>query len=242
LPLIWASGNEWDNDMKLLCATLFFVTALTTTARAQSASSGQQVPGAAVAAANEFFDSLQVACSEDPMFCEQKYELLNAKELKQAHLNEPWAAFVLSFDDFKNTPFQDLMKAARFNYFAFPIEYEGRFKGLIKICHDSEGTDEQWFNCGVRGPTRVAESNTYNLTLAPESDSLSVFCVLTVENNSRYIVVLKGSEFKAIPASDVACEMIGVHVRHVDKMTMYPLAEVLFKIDRKIKQRDNFKQ
>ena len=228
--------------MKLLYVTLFIVAASTATAGAQPASPGEQVPGAAVTAANEFFESLQVKCSEDPMFCEQKYELLDARDLKQAHLNEPWAAFVLSFDDFRNTPFQDLMKAARFNYFAFPIEYEGRFKGLIKICHHSEGTDEQWFNCGVRGPTRVAEVNTYNLTLAPESDSLSVFFVLTVENNSRYIIVLKGSEFNAIPASDVACEMINVNVRHVDKMTMFPLAEVLFKIDRTIKQRDSFKQ
>jgi hypothetical protein len=228
--------------MKVLCATLFIVTALTAAAEAQPASPGQQAPDAAMTAANEFFESLQVKCSEDPMFCEQKYELLDAKDLKLAHLNEPWAAFVLSFDDFRNTPFQDLMKAARFNYFAYPIEHEGRFKGLIKICHHSEGTDEQWFNCGVRGPTRVAEVNTYNLTLAPDGDSLSVFCVLTVQNNSRYIIVLKSSEFNAIPASDVACEMIDVHVGHVDKMTMFPLAEVLFKIDRTITQRDNFKR
>lgn len=228
--------------MKVLIVGLTVAVCLTAAAAAQLASPGQQVSSAATAAANDFFVSLQQKCLEDPKFCQQKYELIDVEDLKKAHLNEPWAALVLTFDDFRNTPFQDLMKAARFNYFAFPIELEGKFKGLIKMCNDSEGKGDEWFNCGVRGPTRVAEVNTYNLTLAPESDSLNVVCLLTVQNNSRYIIVSKGTKVNAIPASDVACEMIGVHVWHVEKMTMYPLAEVLFKIDRSIKQRDSYKR
>jgi hypothetical protein len=84
----------------------------------------------------------------------------------------------------------------------------------------------------------VAEVNTFNLTLAPESDSLHVICVLTVQNNARYILVKQGSDYYAIAASDVAAELIGVNVRHVSRMTMYPLNEVLHKVQVSAKRRD----
>jgi hypothetical protein len=208
------------------------------------ANSTAQQPGApagVLEAAKEYVDDLRLTCPADPSSCTQKFQLKNLDDLARARAGEPWAAFVLTFDDFRNTPFQNLLKTARFNYYACPIVIDDQFKGIVRVCEDPEAADK-WVSCGSRGPTRMAEANTYHLTLAPKSDSLQVAFVLTVENNSRYIVVQQGGEYFAIAGSDVAAEMIGVHLGNVSRMTMYPLAEVLFKVNRTIKQRDDFKR
>jgi hypothetical protein len=203
-----------------------------------------QIPGApdgVFLAAKDYVDDLRLTCSDDAQSCTQKFQLQSIDDLARARAGRPWAAFVLTFNDFRNTPFQDLLKTARFNYYACPIVIDDQFKGVVRVCADPEDTDK-WVSCGSRGPTRSAEINTYSLTLAPESDSLQVAFVLTVENNSRYIVVQQRGEYFAIAGSEVAANMIEVNVRHVSRMTMFPLAEVLFKVDKSIKQRDNFKQ
>jgi hypothetical protein len=204
--------------------------------------SGEVVPDSAAFAAEDFFDMLLDVCPKDPEFCLRNYEFNYFEGLQRAYLEDPWVAVVLTFDDFRKTPFQDLMRTARFNYYAFPIVLKSEFMGLIKICDDPRGSRRNWFNCGVRGPSRIAELNTYNLTLAPSSDSLTVVCVLTVENNSRYIIVRKPAGIFAIPASDVACQLMQVNVRHVSRMTMFPLADTMYKIVQTIQQRDRFKQ
>ena len=198
-------------------------------------------PEGVLAAAEGYLGMLRSSCADDPSSCTQKFQLAKVDDLARARIGRPWKAFVLTFNDFRNTPFQDLLKVARFNYFACPIVIDGRFKGIVRVCADPEEPDK-WVSCGSRGPTRNAEISAYNLTLAPESDSLEVAFVLTVENNSRYIVVQQRGEYYAIVGSDVAAEMIQVNVRHVSRMTMFPLAEVLYKVDRSIKQRDKFKQ
>lgn len=228
--------------MKLILTAMMILCIAGVPAEATKTTAGQVVPDSAVTAAEDFFDMILATCPEDPTACLHKYELTYSDGLKRAQLADPWLAVVLTFDDFRNTPFQDLMNTARFNYLAFPIVLEGHFMGMIKMCDEPRGSEENWFNCGVRGPSRVAEVNTFNLTLAPESDSLTVICVLTVENNSRYVVVQKGTGVFAIPASDVACQLMRVNVWHVSRMTMFPLAEVMYKINQTIRQRDGFKQ
>jgi hypothetical protein len=195
-------------------------------------------PDGARAAAREYVDMLTASCPGDPQRCTQKFRLESAEDLRRAKLGEPWAALVLTFEDFRKTPFQDLMNTARFNYYACPIVIDGQFKGIVRVCADPDEADKLWVSCGSRGPTRVAEINTYNLTLAPESDSLYVECVLTVQNNARYIVVRQAADYYAIPASDQAAEMMQVHVRHVSRMTMFPLAEALYKVGISVQQRD----
>jgi hypothetical protein len=158
--------------------------------------------------------------------------------LERAKIGEPWAAFVLTDDDFRDTEFQDLLKVARFNYFASPIVIDGEFKGIVRVCEDSDEPGMEWTSCGSRGPTRVAEVNTYHLTQAPDSDSLSVVCVLTVQNNSRYILVKKGTDYFAIVASDQAAELIQLMTWHVSRMTMFPLSEVLYKVSVNVRKVD----
>ena len=115
------------------------------------------------------------------------------------------------------------------------------YKGIVRVCTDPDDPEGSWTSCGSRGPVRLAEVNTFNLTLAPPEDSLEVVCVLTVENNSRYIITNKNGEFFMIAASDMAADLMQVHVRHVSKLTMFPLSESLYKIDQTIKQRDKFR-
>jgi hypothetical protein len=202
----------------------------------------QVVPDGVPDAAKEYVKMLRLTCPDDPQSCTQKFQLQSLDDLARAETGQPWPAFVLTYGEFRETPFQDLMRVARFNYYACPITIDGVFKGVVRVCADPEEPGETWISCGSRGPTRVAEMNTYNLTLAPESDSLRVICVLTVQNNSRYIVTVKGSDYYAIPASDMACELMQVNILHVSKMTMFPLAEVLYKVDQSIRQRDKFKR
>lgn len=195
-------------------------------------------PEAVVKAAEEYLKMLQATCPDDPASCTQKFQLGNINSLERAKIGEPWAAFVLTYDDFRETEFQDLLKVARFNYFASPIVIDGEFKGIVRVCEDPDEPGTEWTSCGSRGPTRVAEVNTYNLTLAPESDSLYVICVLTVQNNARYILVRQGTEYFAIAASDQAAELIQAMTWHVSRMTMFPLSEVLYKVSLNVKQED----
>jgi hypothetical protein len=118
---------------------------------------------------------------------------------------------------------------------------DAAFKGVVRVCTDPDEPLEGWTSCGSRGPARIAEVNTFDLTLARPEKDLSVGCGLTVENNSRYLIPRKGEEYFIIAASDVAADLMGVHVRHVSKLTMFPLGESLYKIDQKIKQRDAFR-
>lgn len=193
-------------------------------------------PDEVTAAAIEYLETLRANCPEDPQ-CAQKFQLQSAKELEKAEIGEPWAAFVLTYKDFRDNEFQDILQAARFNYYACPIVVEGQFKGVVRVCTDPDESADRFTSCGSRGPTRMAEINTFNLTLAPESDSLYVLCVLTIQNNARYIVVQQGEEFYAIAASDQAAELIRVNVWHVSRQTMFPLSEVLYKASVSAKQR-----
>ena len=193
-------------------------------------------PKAVSAAAEQYLITLAADCPADPT-CMQKFQFESPAELKRMEIGETWAAFVMTFKDFRETEFQDLLKVAQFNYYACPIVASGKYKGVVRVCKETDQPDAKWTSCGSRGPTRLAEVNTFNLTLAPESDSLYVICVLTVQNNARYILVLKGTEYFAIAASDLAAELIGVNVRHVSRMTMFPLSEVLYKVGVSAKQR-----
>jgi len=193
-------------------------------------------PAAVDAAAEQYLEMLRANCPDDPS-CMQKFQIGSADELKRAEIGEPWSAFVMTYKDFRETEFQDLLKVARFNYFACPVVVDGKYKGVVRVCQDPDEPDAKWTSCGSRGPTRLAEVNTFNLTLAPESDSLYVICVLTVQNNARYILVRQGTEYFAIAASDLAAELISVNVRHVSKMTMFPLSEVLYKVSVSAKRR-----
>jgi hypothetical protein len=186
-------------------------------------------PAAVLTAATSYLDTLKTDCPADPA-CMQKFKFGSGGSLQRAAIGEPWSAFVMTYKDFRETEYQDLLKVARFNYFACPIVVDGEYRGIVRVCRDPDEPDAGWTSCGSRGPTRLAEVNTFNLTLAPESDSLHVICVLTVQNNARYILVKKGTEYFAVAASDVAAELIGVNVRHVSRMTMYPLNEVLYKL------------
>jgi hypothetical protein len=66
-----------------------------------------------------------------------------------------------------------------------------------------------------------------------------VVCLLTVENNSRYIITQKNGEFFMIAASDMAADLMQCNVGNVSKMTMFPLGESMYKIAQKIKQRQS---
>lgn len=202
---------------------------------------GDETPAAVRVAATEYLEMLRSSCPDNPDRCTQKFQLDDVGDLERATIGTPWAAFVLVYDDFRETPFQELLETARFNYYACPIVVDGAFKGVVRVCTDPDEPREGWTSCGSRGPARIAEINTYNLSIAPPDENLSVVCVLTVENNSRYIITRKGEEYFIIAASDVAADLMGVHVRHVSKLTMFPLGESLYKIDQKIKQRDAFR-
>jgi len=216
------------------------VNAFLTALMVLSASFGlkEGAPEGARVAAREYIEMLVATCPDDPATCTQKYQLQSVDDLKRAKMGEPWAALVLTFDDFRTTPFQDLMNSARFNYYACPIVIDDVYKGIVRVCSDPDEPGTKWVSCGSRGPQRMAEVNAYNLTLAPESDSLYVKCVLTVQNNARYIVVREGTDYFAIPASDQAAEMMQVNVYHVSRLTMFPLAEVLYKVSATVKQHD----
>lgn len=189
-------------------------------------------------AAGEYLEMLTATCPDDPA-CMRKFQMGSSDELKRAKIGEPWAAFVLNYKDIRETEFQQLLNVARFNYFACPIVVDGQYKGIVRVCEDPDEPDAGWTSCGSRGPTRIAEVNTYDLTLAPESDSLTVICVLTVQNNARYILVRQGGEYFAIAASDFAADLIGVNVRHVSRLTMFPLSEVLYKVSVGARRRES---
>jgi hypothetical protein len=193
-------------------------------------------PKAVVAAAEQYLETLRADCPDDPT-CMQKFQIGSGDELQRAEIGEPWTAIVMTYKDFRETEFQDLLNVTRFNYFACPIVVDGEYKGIVRVCEDPDEPQAKWTSCGSRGPTRMAEINTFNLTLAPESDSLYVICVLTVQNNARYILVQQGKEYFAIAASDLAAELIRVNVGHVSRMTMFPLSEVLYKVSVSVKQR-----
>lgn len=193
-------------------------------------------PAAVAVAAVEYLDSLVAACPGDPG-CMQKFQFGEAGDLERAGIGEPWAAFVLTYKDLRETEFQDILRVVRFNYYACPIVVDGQYKGVVRVCTDTDESSAEFASCGSRGPTRIAEVNTYNLTLAPESDSLNVICVLTVQNNARYILVKQGEEYFAIAGSDQAASLIRSHVSHVSRMTMFPLNEVLYKVQVSAKQK-----
>ena len=195
-------------------------------------------PAAVTEAAVEYLDSLIAACPGDPG-CMQKFQFGEAGDLEGAGVGEPWAAFVLTYKDLRETEFQDILKVARFNYYACPIVVDEKYKGVVRVCTDADDPGATFTSCGSRGPTRIAEMNTYSLTLAPESDSLKVICVLTVQNNARYILVKQGEEYFAIAGSDQAAELIRSNVSHVSRMTMFPLSEALYKVQVSAKQKQN---
>ena len=213
--------------MAITAAVLVLITSL--------AGFGDRAPEAVRVAADEYLDLLRATCPVDPAPCTQKFDLDDVAVLERAKIGKPWAAFVLQYSDFRETPFEDLLKVARFNYYACPIVVGETFKGIIRVCDD----DGSWTSCGSRGPQRLAEVNTYNLTLAPPEDDLAVVCVLTVENNSRYIITQKNGEYFMIVASDMAADLMKVNVRNITKLTMYPLGESMYKIARTIKQRQS---
>jgi hypothetical protein len=215
--------------MILLCSVLLLAAATTQL--------DYREPVEVKTAASAYLEMLRANCTSDPQ-CAQKFQLKSADELQKAKIGEPWAAFTLTYKDFRETAFQDILKVVRFNYYACPIVVEGKFKGIVRVCEDPDEPAGTFTSCGSRGPTRVAEINTFNLTLAPPSDSLYVLCILTIQNNARYIVVKQGAEFFAIAASDQAAELIRVNVRHVSRQTMFPLTEVLYKASVGAKQRD----
>lgn len=193
-------------------------------------------PQAVSTAASAYLQMLQATCASDPA-CMQKFQFTNAAELKKTNIGEPWGAFVLTYKDVRETEFQDLLKAAQFNYFACPIVADGNFRGVVRVCRDPDQPQTEWSSCGSRGPTRLAEANTFKLTLSPETDSLKVFCVLTIQNNSRYILLRQGTEYFAIVASDQAAELLGVNVWHVSRMTRFPLSEALYKVSVNVKRK-----
>jgi len=195
-------------------------------------------PVAVTAAAIVYLDSMAVICPGDPG-CVQKFQLGEAGDLERAGIGEPWAAFVLTYKDLRETEFQDLLKVMRFNYYACPIVIDDQYKGVVRVCTGEDDPGAAFTSCGSRGPTRIAEVNTYSLTLAPESDSLKVICVLTVQNNARYILVKQGEEYFAIAGSDQAADLIRSHVSHVSRMTMFPLSEVLYKVQVGAKRKEN---
>lgn len=199
---------------------------------------GDKTPPEVRVAAGEYLGMLRANCPNDPASCTQKFHLSDVGELERAAIGTPWAAFVLQYSDFRETPFQDLLKVARFNYYACPIVVDGGFRGVVRVCTDPDEPEIGWTSCGSRGPARVAEINTFDLTMAPPEDGLEVVCVLTVENNSRYIITRQKDEFFMIAASDMAADLMKKHVSHVSKKTMFPLAESLYQIEQSVKQRD----
>jgi tartrate dehydratase beta subunit/fumarate hydratase class I family protein len=195
-------------------------------------------PAAVTTAAVQYLDSLVAACPGDPE-CMQKFQFGEAGHLKRAVIGEPWAAFVLTYKDLRENEFQDILRVAQFNYYACPVMIDQEYKGVVRVCTDKGNPGERFWACGSRGPTRIAEVNTHTLTLAPESDSLQVICVLTVQNNARYIVVKQGEEYFAIAGSDQAAELIRSNVAHVSRMTMFPLSEALYKVQISAKQKQS---
>jgi hypothetical protein len=198
---------------------------------------GDETPAGVRAVATEYLESLRDTCPADPDPCTQKFQLAGVGDLERATIGTPWAAFVLQYSDFSETPFQDLLNVARFNYYACPIVVDGEYKGVVRVCTDPDLPEPIWKWCGSRGPARVAEVNAWGLTLAPPEDSLTVVCMLTVENNSRYIITRQKGEYFIIAASDMGADLMGKNVRHVSRKTMFPLAEALYQIDRSVKQR-----
>lgn len=194
-------------------------------------------PAAVAAAATVYLDSMAAICPGDPG-CMQKFQLGAAGDLERAGTGEPWAAFVLTYKNLRETEFQDILRVMRFNYYACPIVIDDQYKGVVRVCTGEDDPGAAFTSCGSRGPTRIAEVNTYNLTLAPESDSLKVICVLTVQNNARYILVKQGEEYFAIAGSDQAADLIRAHVSHVSRMTMFPLNEVLYKVQVSAKRKE----
>jgi hypothetical protein len=192
-------------------------------------------PQAVSSAAAAYLQMLQATCPDDAA-CMQKFQFANVEELKGAQIGEPWAAFVMTYKDIRETQFQDLLKVAKFNYFACPIVANGKFRGVVRVCRDPDEPQSAWSSCGSRGPTRLAEVNTFSLTQAPESDSLAVICVLTVQNNARYILVKQGTEYYAIAASDQGAELINSMTWHVSRMTKFPLNEALYKLSVNVKK------
>jgi len=215
--------------MAIAAAVLILITSL--------AGFGDRAPDAVRVAAEEYLTLLRATCPVDPEPCMQKYHLDDVADLKRAKIGEPWAAFVLQYSDFAETPFQDLLKVAQFNYFACPIVVDDQFKGIVRVCTDMDDPDGSWTSCGARGPARLAEANTFNITLAPPEENLSVVCLLTVANNSRYIITRKNDEFYMIAASDMAADLMQKNVRHISKMTMFPLGESMYEIAKTINER-----